>query len=59
MQAYAFTSRNIGWALGEARRRGVRVEVLADKEQTARNPRSLLHTLHSSRCPGLVRGALR
>lgn len=51
VQAYAFSSRNIGWALGEARRRGVRVEVLADKEQTARNPRNLLHTLHDSGVP--------
>jgi phosphatidylserine/phosphatidylglycerophosphate/cardiolipin synthase-like enzyme len=51
VQAYAFNSRNIGWALGEARRRGVRVEVLADRDQTARNEHSLLHTLHSSGIP--------
>jgi len=51
VQAYAFSSRNVGWALGEARRRGVRVEVLADREQTARNEHSLLHTLHRSGVP--------
>jgi phosphatidylserine/phosphatidylglycerophosphate/cardiolipin synthase-like enzyme len=51
VQAYTFSSRNIGWALGEAQRRGVRVEMLADREQAARNRHSLLHTLHTSGIP--------
>jgi phosphatidylserine/phosphatidylglycerophosphate/cardiolipin synthase-like enzyme len=48
VQAYAFTSRNLAWALGEARRRGVSVELLADREQAERNEHSLIHTLHDA-----------
>lgn len=48
IQAYTFSSRNIGWALGEAKKRGVRVEMLVDREQTARNEHSLVNTLHDA-----------
>lgn len=48
VQAYTFSSRNVGWALGEAKRRGVQVEMLADREQVARNEHSLVNTLHDS-----------
>lgn len=51
VQAFLLTSRNIGWALGEARRRGVRVEVLADLEQVRRDERSLVHLLYDSGIP--------
>jgi len=51
VQAYVFSSRNIAWALGEAKKRGVRIEVLADREQVARNERSLIHPLHDSGIP--------
>lgn len=51
VQAYVFSSRNIGWALGEARKRGVRVEMLADRDQVQKNERSLVHTLHDSGIP--------
>jgi phosphatidylserine/phosphatidylglycerophosphate/cardiolipin synthase-like enzyme len=51
IQAYIFSSRNLGWALGEARRRGVRVEMLADREQVTKNERSLVHVLHDSGIP--------
>lgn len=50
VQAYSFTSRNIGWALGEAKRRGVRVEVLADHE-SSKNRNSLIDQLHGSGIP--------
>ena len=51
VQAYTFSSRNIGWALGEARKRGVKVEMLADREQAQHNQHSLLHILHDSGIP--------
>ncbi len=51
VQAFLLTSRNIGWALGEARRRGVRVEVLVDLEQVRRDERSLVHLLYDSGIP--------
>lgn len=51
VQAFLLTSRNIGWALGEARRRGVRVEVLADADQVRNNERSLVHLLHDAGIP--------
>lgn len=51
IQAYTFSSRNIGWALGEARKRGVRIEMLTDREQASRNEHSLVHTLHDSGIP--------
>ncbi len=51
VQAYVFSSRNIGWALGEAKKRGVKIEMLADREQATKNQRSLLHTLHDSGIP--------
>lgn len=51
IQAYVFTSRNIGWALGEAKKRGVQVEMLADADQVTKNDRSLIHLLHDSGIP--------
>lgn len=51
VQAYTFSSRNIGWALGEAKKRGVQVEMLTDREQASRNEHSLVHTLHDSGIP--------
>ncbi|MDP2811936.1 MAG: phospholipase D family protein [Rhodocyclaceae bacterium] len=50
VQAYSFTSRNIGWALGEAKRRGVKVEVLADHE-SSKNRNSLVDQLHDAGIP--------
>jgi phosphatidylserine/phosphatidylglycerophosphate/cardiolipin synthase-like enzyme len=51
VQAYTFSSRNIGWALGEAKKRGVHVELLADREQVLKNEHSLIHLLHDSGIP--------
>lgn len=51
VQAFSFTSRNIGWALGEAKRRGVKVEVLADHKQSVENRNSLIDPLHDSGIP--------
>jgi len=51
VQAYTFSSRNIGWALGEAKKRGVRIEMLTDREQATRNEHSLVNTLHDSGIP--------
>ena len=48
IQSYTFSSRNIGWALGEAQRRGVRIEMLTDREQATRNEHSLVNTLHDT-----------
>jgi phosphatidylserine/phosphatidylglycerophosphate/cardiolipin synthase-like enzyme len=51
VQAYVFSSRNLGWALGEANRRGVHVEMLADREQVTKNDHSLVRALHDSGIP--------
>jgi len=51
VQAFVFSSRNIGWALGEAKKRGVHVELLADAEQATKNEHSLIHKLHDSGIP--------
>lgn len=51
IQAYTFSSRNIGWALGEAKRRGVQVEMLTDREQATKNEHSLVNTLHDAGIP--------
>jgi phosphatidylserine/phosphatidylglycerophosphate/cardiolipin synthase-like enzyme len=51
VQAFVFSSRSLGRALGEARDRGVRVEMLADLEQVRKNERSLIHALHDSGIP--------
>jgi len=51
VQAYTFSSRNIGWALGEARKRGVHVEMLTDRDQATRNQHSLVNTLHDAGVP--------
>jgi phosphatidylserine/phosphatidylglycerophosphate/cardiolipin synthase-like enzyme len=50
VQAYLFTSRALAAALIEAKARGVRVEVLADGEQTAR--------AENSRIPQLVEAGI-
>ena len=50
VQAYLFTSRSLAAALIEARARGIRVEVLADYEQTAR--------AENSRIPQLVEAGI-
>lgn len=46
IQAYTFTSRNIAHALGEARQRGVRVDMLVDAEQLRHNDSNLIDRLH-------------
>ena len=51
VQAFVFTSRNLARALEEAHRRGVRVEMLVDLEQTRRNERSLIHEIHDAGIP--------
>lgn len=51
VQAFVFSSRNLGRALGEAHGRGVRVEMLADFEQARNNERSQVHALHDSGIP--------
>ncbi|MGE5467365.1 MAG: phospholipase D family protein [Ignavibacteria bacterium] len=51
VQAYTLSSRNIAWALQEARRQGVAVEILADREQASKNAHSLLHTLNDAGIP--------
>jgi phosphatidylserine/phosphatidylglycerophosphate/cardiolipin synthase-like enzyme len=51
VQAYIFSSRNLGWALGEATKRGVRVEMLADADQVTKNDHSLVRALHDSGIP--------
>jgi phosphatidylserine/phosphatidylglycerophosphate/cardiolipin synthase-like enzyme len=51
VQAYTFSSRNIGWALGEAKKRGVQVEMLTDIEQAKKNEHSLVNTLHDAGIP--------
>ena len=50
VQAYLFTSRSLAAALIEARARGIRVEVMADYEQTAR--------AENSRIPQLVEAGI-
>lgn len=51
VQAYLFTSRSLAAALIEARARGVRVEVLADREQTARGENSQIPRLVEAGIP--------
>ena len=51
VQAYTFSSRNIAWALGEAKKRGVQIEMLADREQVAKNEHSLVNMLHDIGIP--------
>lgn len=51
VQAYTFSSRNIGRALTEAKKRGVMVEMLTDREQASRNEHSLVHQLHDGGIP--------
>jgi phosphatidylserine/phosphatidylglycerophosphate/cardiolipin synthase-like enzyme len=51
VQAYAFTSRALAQALVEAQRRGVRVQVLADREQAERMENSRLPQLAAAGIP--------
>jgi len=51
VQAYLLTSRNIAFALQQARDRGVDVRVLADKEMTEQGDNSLVPQLASSGIP--------
>ncbi len=51
VQAYLFTSRSLAAALIEARARGLRVEVLADREQTARGENSQIPRLVAAGIP--------
>jgi phosphatidylserine/phosphatidylglycerophosphate/cardiolipin synthase-like enzyme len=51
VQAFLLSSRNIGRALGEANRRGVRVEVLADANQATKGDHSVIQSLHDSGIP--------
>jgi phosphatidylserine/phosphatidylglycerophosphate/cardiolipin synthase-like enzyme len=51
VQAYLFTSRALAAALIEAKARGVRVEVLADSEQTARAENSRIPQLAEAGIP--------
>ncbi|MDI6746506.1 MAG: phospholipase D family protein [Rhodocyclaceae bacterium] len=48
VQAYLVTSRNITRALTEAHARGVRVEVLADREMVTKGSNSLVPQLHAA-----------
>lgn len=51
VQAYLFTSRTLAAALVEAKARGVRVEVLADREQTARGENGRIPLLVAAGIP--------
>jgi len=51
VQAYLLTSRNIARALLEAKKRGLRVEILADREQAVRTDHSRLSELHAAGIP--------
>jgi phosphatidylserine/phosphatidylglycerophosphate/cardiolipin synthase-like enzyme len=51
VQAFVFTSRALGRALGAAHDRGVKVEMLADLEQARNNERSQVHALHELGVP--------
>ena len=51
VQAYLLTSRSLAAALIEAKARGVRVEVLADREQTARAENSRIPQLAEAGIP--------
>lgn len=51
VQAFILTSRNIAVALEKAHRRGVRVEIVADGEQAAKNDNSQLDRLHDAGIP--------
>ncbi|MDP1653703.1 MAG: phospholipase D family protein [Rhodocyclaceae bacterium] len=48
VQAYLVTSRNLARALIAAHERGVRVEVLADREMVAKGNNSLVPALHAA-----------
>ncbi len=47
IQAYSFTNQQVGQALLAAHRRGVKVEVILDRENTG-NPNSLIHLLYEN-----------
>lgn len=49
--AFSFTNRKITTALIKAHRRGVRVEIVADREQTLNVPQSTIRDLVNARLP--------
>lgn len=51
VQAYLFTSRSLAHALIDAARRGIRVEVLADRDMTAKGENSLIPQLAEAGIP--------
>ncbi len=51
VQAFSFTSRNLARALVEAHTRGVKVEVLADREQTVKAENSQIPVLVAAGIP--------
>lgn len=51
VQAYTISSRNIAWALDAAKKRGLKVEMLADREQATKNEHSLVGALHDAGIP--------
>jgi phosphatidylserine/phosphatidylglycerophosphate/cardiolipin synthase-like enzyme len=51
VQAYVFTSRKLAWALIEARRRGIAVEVLADREMSLKSRGSRMEQLVAEGIP--------
>ena len=51
VQAYLLTSRSVAYGLIEARRRGVDVQVLADREMVVKGERSLIPQIVANRIP--------
>jgi phosphatidylserine/phosphatidylglycerophosphate/cardiolipin synthase-like enzyme len=56
VQAYSFTYRRIAQALVAAKRRGVDVRIIADREQSERAPPSLVPELAASGIPVFIDG---
>jgi phosphatidylserine/phosphatidylglycerophosphate/cardiolipin synthase-like enzyme len=57
VQAYSFTSRDIAAALVAARRRGVDVRVIADREETEKIDRNRIAEIAAGGVPVLIDGA--
>jgi len=56
VQAFSFTHRDIARALIDARRRGVEVRIIADREQTAALRNSMVPTLARAGVPVMLDG---
>lgn len=56
VQAFSFTHRKIGQALVEARRRGVDVQLIADREQALKTPNSAIAGMIAAGIPVWVDG---